>query len=416
MKQSTSARLDQLRKARSLNDVLAVMRTITTEVRHSNTSVSLSASKVPSSADLEEITIDHAGGKAKSPRKVKVGSKIATTGKLGKLVSFKAPPMDVVLKHYTVIKDLHENASELEAAEALIKQTFSKAKNQKAALSALKALRGEVDASLQKAFTALDGIATKHLPEEMATLGDDLVSFMIDHLAPDSYDNITKEVYVSPGDKKEIMFSLYVAIANLENRSGFVFEEYYVILTGIIGAGGVIRYFMNALPEFKVPGKYPPGKEIHNTREMTTRLGILLAHNEIVSDLERLPLPLNTDRAKSAGFTNITGVTDAYVKDDALCVVLGKGKDSPKNINAVSIQVIPLLNKVTGNSRRTKGTVSYRPVKIKRGGNTVLQFILTPAVGDPSHTLNVARLQELQDLLGLTDHEVHVVKTILHGK
>lgn len=418
MKKSTTARLERLRKARSINDVLAIMKEIASEVKTGNKVISslltsLSATKRPSAADLQEIVIDH-GGAAK-PTRVKVGSKSPTMSKLGvKLEKFVAPPMDMVKKHYTVISDLHDNATELEAAEALVRQTFAKAKNQKPVLAALKALRAEVDGNLQKAFAALDVIAAKHLPTEMENLGDALVSFMIDHLNPKSYTNMNKEVYVSPDAEGNIVFSLYVAIHDLKNKSGFVFEEYYAILTGVVNSKGVINYFLNTLPEFKVPGKYPIGKEVGTTTEMLSRISILFAHNEIMSDLERKPMALDTQRAKTGGFITIPNVDDTYVLDDALYVIITKGKESPKTINAIVVKVIPLLNQLTGNTRRDKGAISYRPVQ--RKGHTVLQFIITPSVKNAEHTLNVARLKEVQDLLDLSDKEVHAIKTILHGK
>ena len=261
-KTSNSARMEKLRKVRSFNDVLAILKDIAKEVIAGKEAVSeLKTSLSAGTNPVTEITIDHTGSaRPTTPRKVTVGPKVPNPGSLTglKLTKFVAPPIAVVRKHYSVISALHDNANELEAIEALITQAFASAKNQKQTLVAIKALRKEVESSLQKAFTALDSIAQKHLPTEMENLGDALVSYIIDSLNPRSYDNLEKEVYVALDEAKNIVFSMYISLKGLKNRTGFVFDEYYIILTGVINNKSVIHYYLNAIPEFKVPGKYPP--------------------------------------------------------------------------------------------------------------------------------------------------------------
>lgn len=408
----SSNRLEKIRKSRSVNDLIDIINEIAKEVRSGKKAVEKLTISI-SAKNEDEIKIDHSG--KKSPEKMKITQKTPSEDTLGvKLTKFVVPPKDVLVKHNSTIQSMYENASELDAAEALLQQTFAGVKNQPAALRALRALKEEVDSSLNRAFSALNKLANKHLPTEMEQLSDSLISYLIDHLDKKSYDNMTKMVYVAPDESNNILFSIYIGIEGLKNGSGFVFDEFYVILTGLVDKKGYIRYFLNTLPDFKVPGKYPVGKEITTEKDMIQRFKFLLAHNDLVSDFERKPMPLTTDQAKTKGLTNIPNVSDAYVEDDALYVVIKKGKDSDRVIKSVVLSVMPLLNLLVGNARRSKSVIKYKP--LARKGTTVLQFILTPqlATGDDQDlSLNLQKLKELKSLLDLSDKEVEAIKHAL---
>lgn len=413
MKKDTTALIERLRKTRSINDVVGVVRQIAQEVRAGSRLLSTSATRKP--VDSGEIEIDHTTRTSvKPPVRVPVRSPAATDASLGvKLTKFVAPDPAAVKKHSDIIERLHENAQELESAEALVRQAFAKAKNQKQVLSAIHALQEEVNASLAKAFTALDAIANKHLPEEMETLGDSLVAYIIDHINPKYYSNIHKEVYAT-FDGPTTVFSMYVVINELQASTGFVYDEFYVILTGTVTQGGVINYYLNTMPDFKIPGHFPIGKEVKNTTELTLRVSTLIAHNDIASDLERKPMPLDTKRAKSGGMAGIRYVEDVYVLDDSLFIVVEKGRETRKNLVDIQSQVVPLLNQLTKNSRGTKGSVQMKTQV--REGKTVMQYIFTPSGDHKTHTLNLDRLNDVQDMLDLSPAEVHALKEILKHK
>lgn len=413
MKKDTAARIERLRKTRSINDVVAVVRNIAIDVRSSSRSVSTSATR--KSVDTGEIEIDHTTQTAVTPpSRVSVKSPAATNTSLGvKLTKFVAPDPAAVKKHSDVIERLHENAQELESAEALVRQAFAKAKNQKQVLSAIHALQEEINSNLARAFTSLDAVANKHLPEEMETLGDSLVAYIIDHVNPKFYSNIHKEVYAT-FDGPNTVFSMYVVINELQASTGFVYDEFYVILTGTVTPGSIIRYYLNTMPDFKIPGHFPVGKEVKNTAELTVRVSTLIAHNDIASDLDRKPMPLNTKRAHTGGLAAIKYVEDAYVLDDSLFIVVEKGRETRKNLVEIQQQVVPLLNQLTKNARRTKGVVQMKTLVQK--GKTVLQFIFTPGSDQSVHTLNLDRLNDVQNMLELSKEEVHALKEILKHK
>jgi hypothetical protein len=415
MKKSTSERLERLRKARSINDVVSVIQEIAKEIRGNSRIVttlveSLSAT-VP---NVEEIEIDHSGRTA-APKKIKLKSPKTSGSAVGvKLSKYVAPPTDAIAKHVRVISDLHDNIAELESAQALVKQAFAKAKNQKQVLAKLAELHDEVQENMALSFDALTNIAHKHLPSEMDQLGDALFSYLMDHIKPNSFTNMSKEVYVHQNEDGDILFSLYILIHDLTAKTGFVYDEFFVILTGVVNAKGIIHFHLNTMPDFKIPGKFPIGKEITSTHDMNMRVATLIAHNDISADLDRLPIALDTNRTKTSGMSNITNVDDTYVLDDSLFVIVSKGKATPRNIANISSQVIPLLNRLVGNIRGAKGTIVSR--QIERKGHKVIQYILTPSTKNPNHTLNQSRLQEVQELLGLSEAEVSAVKEILKQK
>lgn len=413
----TLHRMERLRRARSLNDVLSIGKEIEKDItKASNMSKVLG---VVQHTSLSAISLKFNRDKIlelpKKPTKVSVGpkkSKSPTSGMGHQLAEFKAPPVAQILKHSAVVHSLQENLYELESAAALIRTTFARQKNQGPALKSVSALVKEAKATLEATYNALSFIAQKHLPPEMTLLGEELRSFLIDNLERKNFSNLSTKVYVTAGDTpsaqeklphqefggshasklttlskktraskeklekedlaRDILFSFYIDIEDLRDASGAVIAHYYVILTGVIGQAGVIRYFLTALPEFRAPGLYNPGMQVQTSEAMIHRLTLLLANNDITSTIEKKPMPINTADAARRGFNNIAGVENVYVADDSLWVVLepAKGAALEKLKDKVIGQVFPLLNRAIGNHRRS----SIKHTLIERDDDVLLQF------------------------------------------
>ncbi len=404
-----NSRIEKLRKARSFNEVVSIIKEIAQSIKSngivadrlvaslSKTSLS-GRTRAPST-----IEIDHTGEKeVESPIKMSVrttkGAKISA-----KLIKFVVPKADVLKKNNDVLTALYQNVLELDAAEALVRQSFHGQKNQPATLKAIGLLKKEVDAKLDVAFGALSDLADKHLPTEMENLGEKMDDFLADTFSDDKR---SKYVYVVPGEDKDIIFSYYICIDEVKSSSGFVFDNYYVVLTGVV-QNGFIKYYVNALPDFKAPGRYPKGMAVTTEADLKHNIKMLFAHNDIAVEMERRPMPIDTERAK-AGLGAIEGVQAVKVEDDMLMVLLKNG--SQDNINNVLTKLLPRLNGLVGNKTR-KSVITKRITK-NNAGKTILKFILTPnqKTKNVTHIMDLEQLNEVQKMLGLTDRQVKQIK------
>ena len=402
--------LEALRKSRSINDIISVVEKIATSIRkHKKSATDLKASL---SAKDEEIQIDRTAAPTPARRR-KTETAEPSTG-VAKIVKFTVPPKDKLIKNSDVVRHLYENVQELEAAEALIKQGFSGAKAT-TALKAIQSLKAEAEAAIQKAFEALGNVAEKHIPTHMSELGDALAVMLKNTLDKASYTKMSREIYVMPiqqGRKTVYQFAMYYVLENLKNSQGFVFDEYCLIFTGIVDSTGGIQYYLNAVPDFKVPGRYPLGREVEDKKEMLQRARMLLQAINVSLTLSKKALPVDTERARVAGFKKIAHVADVTVDDDSLNVKLAADAKGPRVVNGVIVQVMGLLGAIVGKSA---GKIIY---KIKKNGATqVIEFSLIPNRMQDEQAkrsgINKAKLDELQHVLDLDEHEVKALKQLL---
>ena len=388
-------RLEKIRKVRSLNDILEIIKEISKEVGEDAKTVNRLQTSLSAARD-ETIEINR--GRAPKTTRINTKNKPQKHEFSGLLQDFKAPPAAQVEKHSLVVQRLYENAKELDAAEAMLKQAFSGVKNQRQALAGIKALRQEVDASISKALGALNGIATKHFPSDMEELRDQLTSYLLDSVPESNYSDLLFLEYVTLGDSGEIVFSVYIEIKQLRNDKGYVFDDYIIVLTGVVNAKGAIAYYINSHPEFRAPGKIPLGKQIANVAQMQHQASMLLAHNNISTDLDRRPMPLSHDDAKARGFDKLPGVDGVVIKDDALLLRLVKS--DPATHTRIVKEVIPLLNQAIGRKKDT--AISWKPVTV--GSKKYLKFILFfKPDGSGKNEINRSKFKDIQDLLNLDE-------------
>lgn len=400
-------RLDKIRKARSVNDILDILKDIAVDLKLEKSNISNLEESI--AAEEDEIRIDHTGTKPKVSTRPKPSSSDLFQVKLK---FFKVPPKKTLETNLKSLSKLYENSLELDAAEALILQSFKGSKNQAKALAGVKALKKEVTSIINRALQAVNKIASEHIPSEMEILGNKLLSDLLELVDKKSYKHMERGIYVATV-KSEIHFSLYISIRGLKTSTGFVFDEYYVILTGAVDSKGNIKYYLNALPDYKTPGTYPLGELVSSEQEMLTRLQLLLATNDVSSIHDVLPMPLTPDRVRTSGLAQITGVDTAVVTKNKLVVKLKKTA-GPTVVNNVLVKVLPLLNLLVGNSNRKKSVIQYESKPVR--GVPTITFILTPVTKEEQtskYTINAQKLDDIQEALGLTEEDVSAIKQAL---
>ncbi len=391
-------RMEKIRKARSLNDILDILREISADVRSGSDAAERLA--VSLSAD-ESLTINHFGNKPRTTRisTKNIGKKVVFSTQLK---DFKAPKVDAIAKQLGIVHALHENARELNSIESLLRlsDSFKGAKNVGAAVRGVTALRKEVNASVNKAMLALSKIATKHLPSSMKKMRDGLTADLLDSLSSSAYDNMTYREYVSTDDNGDLTFSVYVRITNLKNSKRYTFKDYYIILSGVVSVDGRIRYYVNALPEFKAPGLYDLGEPVKDNTDLKTTVARMLAHNDVASHLNQLAIDLDKNTIENSGLKRIAGVKRVLVKDNKVILVLDDNLAAARREEVVKRGLV-LLSRLV-NKRKTTN-IMWRATK-----NT-LEFYFTSSMADKS-SLTIARLSEMRDALDLTDEQVQALK------
>lgn len=375
-------RLEKIKNARSLNDVMAVVSEIGYEFQNSNAIVnklvaSLSATLVMDVRDTKP-------------------SKTVDT-------KFNPPKATELKKHVDVVHKLYDNVLELDAAEAMIKQSFAGHKKLSPALKAIADLKRDIDESINDAFDALSAIAAKHVPSKLSRLVDAVTSHIIDVLPTKMYKDIFRQLYVVPHPDDNAMFQFcdYIGIEGLKNLQGFAYDQYYVIVTGLIDKSGVMHFYVNGLPDFKVPGRYPLGKEVLTADAANKHVDMLFDHNNFVVDFEKQPLPFDGERANTAGFTNLKGVESVKVLNDEFIAVFSPAVKSERMAQNVELDIRARLNSIVGAKRNDK---VFQSKLVRLGSKRGVKFILVPNVGRKMN-VSLDRLREVSDMMGLNDKQ-----------
>ncbi len=415
---------EQIRSARNVSEIQKFTDKIADSIKqckHKVFNLSRSASRLVISmaaatpmTDDESIKISHTGvgpvKRASTPGKVNI-SQPTVTPVNAVLEKFRPPKLSNVTQHTDVINELHDRSLELDSIEALLIQGFAGSRGQPAALKAIRTLKKSVDSLLQNAFTSLAKVAESSLPKEVRALGDAVTEFLINNLDEKTYDNMTETAYVVRTSENLWHYTIYVGIEGLKNEQGYVFDDYNVVLSAMIDQHKKVHYYLTTLADFRLPGKFPLGKEIKNAGEIKTVLSIMLRHNDVINVLDKHPMPVSP--AKSKSFTKIPGVADATVEDDILILKLTKKNTPPTAVAEIVKQVIPMLKLLVGNKSR-KLDIIWKP--IAPGKVHSLHFILASVLKGAVTGISAEKLRDLQHALDLTDTEIEDIREALKHK
>lgn len=412
-----SSRIDRIRRVRSSADALVIISDIAASCS-SVSKVLSSFHKKRGSTSLISVGSDESiqlGGRG--VRKTRLSNLAGI-----KLDGYKSPKAASLAKYVTSLKQLHENEADLNTIEATLKHSFASTPAQKKALAAIQSLRKELNTSLDKVFDVLNNIGVNYMPKEMVGIQESVSKIAIDML-DGMYESVHDDMdYVVPGslvtdksahgiDDSSFVFSHYIQFLKLRNSSGFVFDSFFVILSGVVTSKGTLSLHLNAFPNFITPGHYPLGKVVHDEKDIKQRLGYLLSHNDIATGFERKPMPIDRHDADQS-IAKLAGVRAVRVTDDELKIYMPLNSSSAA-VNKVVTTIMPLLQFKSG-SRTTN--VQYKTSKTSK--DLVLTFILTRTIGNLSGAekksiVDAAKVTELRAQLGLTEEQASAVRKAL---
>ena len=183
-----------------------------------------------------------------------------------------------------------------------------------------------------------------------------------------------------------------------------------------------VHFYLNAIPEFLPPGKYPVGKEIDSLRGAKARLALLLSIHKIVRTLEHRPMPYTNESPKIRAIARLKGVSSATVVDDTLVVQMTPGIVDEQSVNFVVTQVLPLLATISGTRKSSPVRAQYetlrQPARKELGAKvpeqaTVVFSLVSRAGRSKESAATVHSLNDMQAALGLTDAEAADIKQVL---
>ena len=393
------SRIEALRAARSMNDVIAVVNSIKKSVSNSNWTTLRSTSA--------SITLDY------NDKDRRVSGEVPKTN-----AKIKATPaaLKSLQAAYAELSRLQENIHELDSAVSLIENNFKTSTKRVAALKAITALRDDIDDQIEKRLASLEKFGANNCPPALEKMGIFIEKHLRKVLPKESYSEIVREMFVAPGDIADSFnFCIYLCVDDLKNEQGYTYHRYYFLLTGAY-KNGHIAFFLNALPTFKAPGKFPPGKAIGTETEAANHIDLLLDMHNFETDFDKKPIGVDTHSVKHSGLASIKGVDDVKVEDDSILIQM-KTLMSDALVTKAVEAIMPRLKSILDVSG--KGTVLQYKIG-KKNSKTTIRFIKVSNLGNKPQAknfhMNVNKLEELRTMLNLTDHDVDAVKFALQHK
>ena len=383
---------ERIRKARSLNDIVSVSKSIGFDIANIRAnirnSVSVSAEdfvidttrtvdtnpvrpkevkerKLTLAEKREEERLDKERAASRKDWTISPIQAPASPIRLSpgvKVIGYKQPNIALITKHSKSMQVLHERSTSIETILAALEHTFSDAKGQEAALRGAKSVQKDVDSTYNSVAKELNAIAVKHAPQQLEDYAQAIQNQLIEVLDGSKYEHITLDLYVRAGDKVKtdtgasvvpVEFCYYTIINNLvlaDDEGGEQpVEQYCIMLTGIV-RDEMIRYFLNAVPEFLPPGTYPLGKEVVGDKELSSRLKLLMSIHKIVGDIGHRPMPYAHDSHRVTAIREMDSVEDVTVADESISVRL-RPEVSDEVQDKLITDVKVLLTPINGNRK-----------------------------------------------------------------
>ncbi len=318
------------------------------------------------------------------------------------LAKFSSPSVKALAEHNEVLQQDFQYSRELKYAIQLLSTgSDSEASKRNVAMRAAVQLYEAVSRRINHAMDSLDDLLQKHMPSPMQKAANSIEQHLLKAIPKDRYTDHYNYGQVSQ-QGKAIVFTVYMIFNELKSDTGYVFDSYYVVLTGKV-ENSALTLYLNTLPEFRISGQYPIGTPISslNNARVNALLDEFLAQHDVSVQLNRAAMPVSDAQLKGAKLTKIPGVVKAEVSDDTVRLYLTAAYSPAAKHSEVAAPVLVMLNRLINNRGRNK--FAYKSVK--HNNKTALEFILLNA-SPGTRRLKKSDLNDLQEMLDLTDAQV----------
>ena len=259
----TKSYIDAIRGCRNLNELRRVVVAIEKVITHETTkveSLSVSSGKKRFSAE----TFDHAAQNTKAKDTVR-----------SLINNFVPPDAESVKKHTDTLSRLYERLGELHAISAFIQQSFHGIKGSEEASTAVNTLISNTSLLVNKAFSSLNKLTKDSMPQDILSIREGIVSWVIENIDTTTYADLQKETYVQHVEDQNLwQYTSYIQLENLKNESGFVFKDFNIVFIATINNVGHVEYSINTISEFQIPSKLARGKQFSDLTQLKQYLPI----------------------------------------------------------------------------------------------------------------------------------------------
>lgn len=418
--------LQDVRKARSLKELLQITTRIGSKIKQKKSLLAKLASRLMSLFSFKS--------KSSSDDKFELGDRptlgnINPKSGMATIENWKFPKTKIGLlkKALDEANEFNQYIYELEAVRNTATRNFPALKK------ARQLLVKQVDQHLAEAAKAFDEamlqlesvsneLEKSHAPVQLRKWSKQLSRYLIKSIPVSAYDLIDNpRLYVSE-DNGKVLFQYYITFHGLVDSADYVFKEYYIVLTGAVADNGVIQFYVTTLDKFSVPGKFDLGKQVKHLANLLKTSVALLKVDRVLTVLERKPLTLDHDRTQTR-LSDIKGVASVKFPKDELFVFLDTEMFPPKarldseKLRALIESVLGQLDILRGQRDRKNTLFNHRLERLKNG-QLLLRVVMAPAKSrlDLSGT-TASQFNHLVEVLGLDVDTARKLKKFLakHG-
>lgn len=319
-------------------------------------------------------------------------------------------PMDKMAKSYSVLQNLTDKLRDLQVVEVQLATDFKDVDSKKA-LNALKVIRVKIERALKDAGQLLQNIAEKHVPKQFTKLCAATATILEEAI---QYETVHTYMYVYTKDGL-ITFSRYYELHNALDADGKTFNHIVIVASCQMSDEGRLRYYMNTLNNFVVPGRFPLGKPIASEgdklsfKHLQTVMSMILAADSFSSGIERLPLAtiINPNAVKPSVFSYHKYIDAINFEEDRMVFVLKKTVKQLQDANKVASSLFVEIN---GTLTRKTG-IKLR-MSISTGNPFEISFSYVRTGNHPS--VSIDDLEFLKDRFGVSDTTLKEVQKLIN--
>lgn len=407
-----------LNKARNYNEFKSVVEGVLNNLLKSSKALDGLLLEVSSSKTLIRVL---AASKKGGVETVEV---IRKPGK--KMAEYTPPPLAVIEKNWAALDDMYYYIELLE--DAIVPELINTHK--KASTKLVDRATAEIKigrAKIAKALKVIQGLGSKHIPKELKKVSD-FVEVELKKRFAKRFDekNFKANIYVAPTElndkgKGNLGYFYYMNFPGLkgDERS---FQEFYIVIIGIVKPDGIIELKVSTLGKFMLPNVIP----VETLRKMSDPVKILTEIEEQlfllfnINVLKQLALPsgLDTKSLKKATLLNKPSISrlieSKSVKDEKLIIKLIPGVTAPE-LNLVISKIYPIIKGLFGVLDKDKRVINKE--QTRSGKSYVLTFGLQPNLslkgGSQGVAIDYTRIKDLQVELDLKDEDIDEMLRII---
>lgn len=322
-------------------------------------------------------------------------------------IDIKVTSMEKLRKNYSVIHDLWNTKTSLEAMESKIRTSFSgKSVDTTKAIAELAKLKKRVDLGLKEAFAFLRDLADKHAPDEFTRFIEAMCSILEKSIA---YTKATLYTYLYEVDG-DPTFSTYIQLQNVTDEDSNFFPNLFIVASYRTGSTAPGLY-LSTLQEFVPPSANLLMKHVKTVKEATGAMHVLLSLDNFNSSIGSLPIQLLLkDRSiKRELFLYQQYIKSIEVQEDQVVFVLKPEITDKNQADTIISQIWKDFNSLV---RKTNCKLR---MAIKKGPKSfLLTFFFVTQSGAPQ--ADAEDLAFLKDRFNLSEDTLRsVIKTINQG-